>query len=94
MLILSRGSGNRLGPKGGTEGTWLQLLRSCTHHLLQVSQISKAECNKVGNYQEPGSVRVMKIRDLEWGPEGEEESDKRIQYSNRSEEHTSELQSP
>ena len=82
MLILSRGSGNQSGPKGGTEGTWLQLLRSCALHLLKVSQISKAECNKVGNYREPGSVRVIEIRDLEWGPEGEEESDRRIQYLN------------
>ena len=82
MLILSRGLGNQLGPKGGTEGTWLQLLRSCALHLLQVSQISKAECNEVGNYREPGSVRVIEVRDLEREPEGEEESDKRIQYSN------------
>ena len=82
MLILYKGSGNRLGPKGGTEGTWLQLLRSCALHLLQVSQISKAECNEVGNNWEPESVRVIEIGELERGPEGEEESDKRIQYSN------------
>ena len=82
MLILSRGSGNWSGLKGGTEGTWLQLLRSCALHLLQVSQISKAECNEVGNYREPKSVRVIEIRDLKQGHEGEEESDKRVQYSN------------
>ena len=84
MLILSRGSGNRSGPKGGTEGTWLQLLRSCTLHLLQVSQISNLRqsamrSRTIGN---PKVSRVIEIRDLEQEPKGEEESDKRIQYLN------------
>ena len=72
-----------VGTEGGeTEGTWLQLLRSCALHLLQVSHISKAECIEVGNYQVPEGVKSIEIRDLEQEPKGKEESDKKIQYWN------------